>query len=94
MAIRSIGGKRGRVFARTTEKEDGRYTGTQLGYVSTTDQNEYLVSYLEAGFRCDHIVEPLMRRGQSTVSPQSVDHPLEYDQDIVGQIPSDDKAAA
>lgn len=92
MAIKSAGSKRARLFARTTDKEDGRYCGSQIGIVTTNDQDEYFVSYIEAGFRSDHIVEPLVRRGQSIVNPQSVDHPLDYDRDLVDELDLDDKA--
>lgn len=47
-------------FIRSVEKDDNRYTGCQAGVVTYDKDNNYLVSYLEVGMRCDHIVQPIL----------------------------------
>ncbi len=71
------------LFARTSSKEDNRYAGTQLGLVTYDKDENYNVSYLEVGVRCDHIVEPIVRRGPTGGTRTNASSPLEYDADLI-----------
>ena len=71
------------LFARTTNKEDNRYAGTQLGMVTYDKDENYHVSYLEVGVRCDHLVEPIIRRGPTGGTRTNASNPLEYDADLI-----------
>ena len=70
-------------FGRTTNKEDNRYAGTQLGIVTYDNDENYHVSYLEVGVRCDHFVEPIIRRGPTGGTRTNASNPLEYDADLI-----------
>ena len=94
-------GSKARVFARTTSREDGRYAGIQAGFVTTNDDDEYKVSYIELGGRLDHVVDPIVnvsltRRAcpdlVSTVP--TLDSPLEYDADLFTEDASKEAVSA
>ena len=83
MAIKAKRFNNVQFFARTTNKEDNRYAGTQLGVVSYDKDDNYNVSYLEVGVRCDHLVEPIIRRGPTGGTVTNSSSPLEYDADLI-----------
>lgn len=76
-------------FWRSVSREDDRYIGTQVGVITYDKDDRYQMSYLEAGFRSDHIVDGLLRIGDKNHTSQSSLSPSEYDVDIV--IPADDE---
>jgi len=80
MALISTGGNI-RPFVRTTARDDNRYSGTQVGLLTINDNDEYRVSYLEAGMRSDHIIEPLLTRMPGHTVP-TVSAPNAYDADF------------
>ncbi len=70
-------------FLRSSQKEDNRYLGGQAGVVTYDKDDNYHVSYVEAGFRSDHVVEPLIRRGPTGGTRTNASTPLEYDADLI-----------
>ena len=66
-------------FIRGVSKDDGRYDGAQLGVVTYDADDNYLVSYVEAGVRCDHIGDRIASDGRLTASSE----PLDCDADLM-----------
>ncbi len=83
-------------FLRSHQKEDNRYLGAQAGVVTYDKDDNYHVSYVEAGFRSDHLVEPIIRRGPTGGTYTSASSPKEYDADLIRprteSVPADSKA--
>lgn len=68
------------LFARGVSKDDGRYDGLQQGIITYDENDNYQVSYLELGVRCDHIGEKI---NSSTSSRIASSDPLECDADLM-----------
>ena len=85
-------------FLRSSQKEDNRYIGGQAGVVTYDKDDNYHVSYVEAGFRSDHLVEPIIRRGPTGGSYTSASSPKEYDTDLIRpktvSVPASDPASS
>ena len=67
------------LFARGVSKDDGRYDGLQQGVITYDKSDNYQVSYIELGLRCDHVghkINPMR-------NPVSATHPLECDADLM-----------
>jgi len=52
-------------FVDINSREDNRYGGVQVGFVSystpeSSDVEEYQQTYFEIGSRCDHLADPIM----------------------------------
>ena len=67
------------VFFRGVSKDEGRYDGIQQGVITYDDSDQYQVSYLELGLRCDHLGHKI----NPARNPVSVSHPLECDADLM-----------
>jgi hypothetical protein len=79
-------------FGRTTERDDGRYQGSQLGFMTYDKDDNYKVTYLEVGMRCDHIVDPIVSRIRPQ-EPLSSSTPLASDADLIRPNPTDEAIA-
>lgn len=72
-------------FARTQTGDDGRYRSGQLGFITysgDTDE-QYQVSYVEAGARSDHANEVGSGWTGGTYEPLSVDAPIDSDTELL-----------
>lgn len=97
-------------FVRFPCREDGRYNGTQLGVTTQNDDDEYQVSYVELGARCDHLVDPIIaatrkRRIDALADTPGIsvdavstapttDDPFAYDSDLFDDEPKKEKEVA
>ena len=75
-------------FVQLTERDDGTSIGCQYGVITYDKDDNYRISYVEVGFRCDHLHDFV---GQEK-SERSFDDAPAYDADIVTRR-SDYKAA-
>ena len=66
-----------------TPKDDGRYNGGRAGIITYDKDDNYRVSYVELGFRCDHIVEPIVSAVGHNTAPLNAGSPAEYDEHLV-----------
>jgi hypothetical protein len=66
-------------FARSTERDDGTSVGAQYGCVTYDKDDNYRISHVEIGFRCDHVYDTV---GQQ-VSERKFDAPSSYDVDLM-----------
>ena len=68
------------VFARGVSKDDGRYDGLQQGVITYDENDNYQVSYIELGLRCDHIGEKISPVTSSRIATSD---PLDCDADLM-----------
>ena len=66
-------------FLRSTERDDGTSIGTQFGFITYDKDNNYRVSHLELGVRCDHLYDALGPED----SELQFDSPLSYDSELM-----------
>jgi len=67
------------IYARVHDRDDGTYSGQQLGLVTYDEDENYRITYWECGGRSDHLYDFV---GQSKSERKSSD-PAPYDADII-----------
>lgn len=70
-------------FIRGVMRDDNRYQGGHIGFVTYADDDTYKVSYIEAGVRSDHVGAPLAQALGAPLEPLYVSSPAEYDSDLL-----------
>jgi len=66
-------------FIQSTERDDGTSIGAQYGFITYDNEDNYRVTHVEMGFRCDHLYDAV----GSCKSERQFDTPLPYDVDLL-----------
>ena len=72
-------------IADVSRRDDDKYTGGRLGFITYDESDNYQMTYLEVGLRSDHLAQAV---GSITASPidrskQHASTPHDYDSHLV-----------
>ena len=84
-------------FADVNSREDNRYNGVQLGFITYSQpedggEEEYQQTYWELGARCDHLADPLCDLFNIEHEPQTASNASAQDARRLRKAPVDKKA--
>tara|TARA_Y100000817_G_scaffold250931_1_gene203316 strand:+ start:170 stop:502 length:333 start_codon:yes stop_codon:yes gene_type:complete len=74
-------------FVDVTSRDDDRYGSLQAGFVTYDEDDNYQVTYIEYGARCDHLADPLQRACGLDVDKLSASAPLASDERLMRSKP-------
>jgi hypothetical protein len=68
-------------FTRLVERDGGTSVGAQYGVITYDNDDNYRISHIEIGFRCDHLHDAVAQQK----SDRSFDDAAVYDCDIISR---------